>query len=73
MTVVMLIAGKSKALMAMQTCIVALGLPNTFQTCVICYAVKLAFDMELHDDTILDKSVSEGRYDKLTTSCVYKV
>jgi len=65
-TVVMLIAGKSKALMAMQTCIVALGLPNTFQTCVICYAVKLAFDMELHADTVLEKTVSQGRYNKLT-------
>ena len=65
-SIVMLIAGKSKALVAMQTCIVALGLPNTCQTCVVCYAVKLALDMELHDDTDVSKSVKEGRYNLLT-------
>mmetsp|Transcript_6174 Transcript_6174/g.9829 ORF Transcript_6174/g.9829 Transcript_6174/m.9829 type:complete len:284 (-) Transcript_6174:157-1008(-) len=66
MTIVMLIAGKGKALVALQTCIIALGLPNTFQTCIVCYAVKIAMDMELHDDTYQNKTVSEGRYDKLS-------
>ena len=65
-SIVMLISGKSKALVAMQTCIVALGLPNTCQTCVVCYAVKLALDMELHHDTDVNKSVRDGRYDVLT-------
>ena len=40
----------------------AIGLPNTLQTCIVCYAVKLALDMELHKDTNLNKPVSEGRY-----------
>jgi hypothetical protein len=65
MTIVMLIVGKSKALVALQTCIIALGLPNTLQTCVICYAIKLAFDMELHQDTLKHKTVSEGRFYRL--------
>ena len=65
MTIVMLIVGKSKTLVALQTCIIALGLPNTLQTCVICYAVKLALDMELHQDTLKHKTVSEGRFHRL--------
>jgi hypothetical protein len=65
-SIVMLLAGESKALIGLQTCIIALGLPNTFQTCMVCYSVKLAMDMELHKDTNVNKTVSEGRYNKLT-------
>jgi len=65
-SIVMLIAGKSKAIVALQTCIIALGVVNTCQTCVVCYAVNLALDMELHDDTDVSKSVREGRYNLLT-------
>ena len=65
MTILMLVAGKGQALTVLQLCIIALGLPNTFQTCVVCYAIKLAFDMELHQDTNPDRTVSQGRFEKL--------
>ena len=65
-SIVMLVVGKARALTALQTTIIALGLPNTLQTCLICYSVKIALDMELHPDTDVGKSVSQGRHRALS-------
>lgn len=65
-SIIMLVVGKARALTALQTTIIALGLPNTLQTCLICYSVKIALDMELHPDTDVGKSVSQGRHHALS-------
>uniref|UniRef100_A0A7S0EQ09 Uncharacterized protein n=1 Tax=Hanusia phi TaxID=3032 RepID=A0A7S0EQ09_9CRYP len=65
-TIVMIIAGGNKALTALQTVIVVIGLPYTIIVCILCYGLKIAFDMELHSDTNRDLNVIEGRYNELT-------
>ena len=61
-SIILLLVGKSQAIVALQTCIVALGLPNTCLVCVICFSIKAAVYMELHEDTDTSKTVHEGRY-----------
>lgn len=61
-TVVLTLVGRSKAISAMQTIIIALGLPYTLLICVMCVAIKMMMDMELHPDTLQDRTVQEGRY-----------
>merc|ERR1719183_2690346 len=64
-SIVLLLVGKSQAILALQTCIVALGLPNTCLVCVICWSIKIAVYMEMHEDTDPSKTVHEGRFDVL--------
>lgn len=61
---ILLIAGGNKALSALSTAIIAIGLPCTVMLCFICIACKVALDMELHEDTQIHLTVDEGRYAK---------
>jgi len=65
MSAVILYVGKAKATTAIQTVIIAMGLPLTILVSLICIAIKIMFDMELHPDTDWVLTVSEGRYDDL--------
>eukprot|EP00960_Hanusia_phi_P074226 768187-Hanusia_phi.AAC.1 len=64
-TMIMLLVGGNKALTALQTVIVVLGLPYTVIVCVMCYALHMAMEMELHEDTDQSLTVIQGRYNKL--------
>eukprot|EP00802_Teleaulax_amphioxeia_P003302 Tamp_03305.p1 GENE.Tamp_03305~~Tamp_03305.p1 ORF type:complete len:794 (+),score=136.84 Tamp_03305:747-3128(+) len=64
-TIIMTVVGKSRALTAMQTVIVAVGLPYTILVCVMCFSTQIMFEMELHPGTDASLSVAEGRYDRL--------
>lgn len=68
MSVVILVVGQAKATTALQTIIIAMGLPWTILISMVCIAMKSMFDMELHHDTNWDLTVSEGRYDLLASS-----
>jgi hypothetical protein len=69
MATILLIAGGTEALSAMQTIIIALGLPNTLLVTVMCTSLSLVLKMETHPDTVENLSVLEGRYDVLFIRC----
>lgn len=67
-SIALLIAGGALSLTAIQTAMVAIGLPLTVLVTVICTSLKTACDMELHPDTVQNLTVLDGRFDSLLSN-----
>jgi len=65
MAVILLVAGGDQAISAMQTIIIALGLPYTLLVTAMCCSLYVVLSLEVHPDTALHLTFLEGRYDIL--------